>query len=341
MVDTDRRVRRTRRALHDALLTLMIEKSYDAVTVQDIIDRADVGRSTFYSHFTDKRDLLDSGFEDLNQLLAQPPSAARGREGMLRFSLPLFQHAHAHQRLAQALVTRRGASPVQDRFHQVLTSTIRAELDELVAQHQGAVRADDLTVDYIAGALQAVITSWLDTAPHKTPREVDALFHTLVDPGLRAALQLDRRMSPPHLASKCHVDENGSADAIADFPSWLIQTVDVHIAALRRRLGGPDCSGPRSRGWRSRSPGFGRATSTTITGSCWPDVARVDAVEPTSLPSTSRSATSCPLFDDVAARVDELPGIGPISAATLAPDADASPAEEARKRSSRSAAPCW
>ena len=195
MVDTDRRVRRTRKALHDALLTLMTEKSYDAVTVQDIIDRADVGRSTFYSHFTDKRDLLDSGFEDLNQMLAQP--AARGQEGMLRFSLPLLQHAHSHRRLARALVARRGANPVHDRFHQVLTSTIRAELDQLVAQHEGAVRADDLTVDYIAGALLAVITSWLDTAPHKAPSEVDAQFHTLVDPGLRAALQLDQHVHAP------------------------------------------------------------------------------------------------------------------------------------------------
>jgi AcrR family transcriptional regulator len=213
MVDTDRRVRRTRRALHDALLTLMIEKSYDAITVQDIIDRADVGRSTFYSHFTDKRDLLDSGFEDLNQLLAQPPpSAAHHREGILRFSLPLFQHAHTHQRLSRALAARRGASPVQDRFHNVLTSTIRAELDKLVAQHQEALPADDLTVDYIAGALLAVITSWLDTAPHKTPAQVDALFHTLVEPGLRAALQLDRHMSPPHLPTKGHVDMNGSSD---------------------------------------------------------------------------------------------------------------------------------
>ena len=184
--------------------------------MQDIIDRADVGRSTFYSHFTDKRDLLDSGFEDLNQLLAQPqPSAARGREGVLRFSLPLFEHAHAHQRLARALVARRGASPVQDRFHNVLTSTIRADLDDLVAQHQGALRADDLTVDYIAGALVAVITSWLDTAPRKTPQEVNALFHTLVNPGLRAALQLDQHMSTAPPPSKGHVEVNGSSDAMS------------------------------------------------------------------------------------------------------------------------------
>src|SRR3954453_3080086 len=194
----------------------MIEKSSDAVTVQDIIDRADVGRSTFYSHFTDKRDLLDSGFEDLNQLLAQPPpSPAQGREGILRFSLPLFQHAHTHQQLARALAARRGGSPVHDRFHNVLTSTIRAELDELVAQHQEALPADDLTVGYIAGALLAVITSWLDTARHKTPQEVDALFHTLVDPGLRTVLQLDRHMSSPRLPSKGSVEVNGSSDAIS------------------------------------------------------------------------------------------------------------------------------
>jgi AcrR family transcriptional regulator len=203
---TDRRVRRTRRALQDALLTLMVEKSYDAITVQDIIDRADVGRSTFYSHFTDKRELLDSGFEDLNRLLAQPPpTATPGRGDVLRFSLPLFQHAHAHRRLARALVTRRGASPVQDRLHKVLNSTIRAELEELVAQRPGGLPADDLTIAYISGAFLAVISTWLDTAPDRSPEEVDAQFHTLVDSGLRTQLRLDRHMSSPHAQPGGHV----------------------------------------------------------------------------------------------------------------------------------------
>lgn len=205
---TDRRVRRTRQALHDALLTLMVEKSYDAITVQDIIGRADVGRSTFYSHFTDKRALFDSGFEDLNRLLAESPrSTSSRREGILRFSLPLFQHAQHHRRLARALVARRGASPVQDRLHEVLSSAIRAELNELVAERGGALQVDDLMVACIAGAFLAVISSWLDTAPQKSPDEVDALFHSLIDPGLRTELQLDSHVAPARLLPVGHVGD--------------------------------------------------------------------------------------------------------------------------------------
>ena len=65
----DRRIVRTRKLLHESLLALMIEKGYEAVTIQHIIDRANVGRSTFYSHFLDKQDLLQSGFDQLKQQL--------------------------------------------------------------------------------------------------------------------------------------------------------------------------------------------------------------------------------------------------------------------------------
>jgi hypothetical protein len=78
---TDRRVRRTRE--RSALLSLIQEKGYDRIKVQDILDRADVGRSTFYAHYRDKDDLLQSGFEDVRAALAaemQPEaSASRGR----------------------------------------------------------------------------------------------------------------------------------------------------------------------------------------------------------------------------------------------------------------------
>ncbi|MCP4222921.1 MAG: helix-turn-helix transcriptional regulator, partial [Actinomycetia bacterium] len=57
MASNDRRVRRTKQRLHEALMSLIVEKGYDKITVQDLIDRADVGRSTFYAHFETKDDL--------------------------------------------------------------------------------------------------------------------------------------------------------------------------------------------------------------------------------------------------------------------------------------------
>src|ERR1700686_903574 len=60
----DRRARRTRDALGDALVGLMQEKPFDEIKVQDVLDRAGVGRSTFYTHYRDKNDLFLSDVED-------------------------------------------------------------------------------------------------------------------------------------------------------------------------------------------------------------------------------------------------------------------------------------
>src|ERR1700675_2416626 len=60
----DRRIRRTRSLLSDALVALMQEKSIDKITVQDVLDRATVGRSTFYLHYRDKDDLFLCVLED-------------------------------------------------------------------------------------------------------------------------------------------------------------------------------------------------------------------------------------------------------------------------------------
>src|SRR5271163_2939261 len=59
----DERILRTRERLGSALVALIQEKPFDDVTVQDVLDRASVGRSTFYLHFRDKNDLLLSQLE--------------------------------------------------------------------------------------------------------------------------------------------------------------------------------------------------------------------------------------------------------------------------------------
>src|SRR6266705_7027751 len=74
----DRRVRRTRESLHDALISLALEKNYDSITVQEILDRADVGRSTFYVHFSDKNELLISEMDNLREELSAAIERQRG-----------------------------------------------------------------------------------------------------------------------------------------------------------------------------------------------------------------------------------------------------------------------
>lgn len=105
---TDRRVQRTRALLQDALMALMIEKGFEDTTVQDIIDRANVGRATFYAHFADKKTLLTSRIEDLRALLSQRQQAAwtafRGTDAPgFGFSLAMLEHAHGHLPLYTAI----------------------------------------------------------------------------------------------------------------------------------------------------------------------------------------------------------------------------------------------
>ncbi len=61
----DRRQRKTRDAIYRAFTELLVHKPYNSITVQEIIDRADIGRSTFYSHFETKDELLRSLCADI------------------------------------------------------------------------------------------------------------------------------------------------------------------------------------------------------------------------------------------------------------------------------------
>src|SRR5512147_2280747 len=76
----DRRIQRTRQSLRTALLALIKEKGYDAISIEDITERANVGRATFYLHYKDKEDLLLEEFSEMAnekvQVLSEVPFSA-------------------------------------------------------------------------------------------------------------------------------------------------------------------------------------------------------------------------------------------------------------------------
>ena len=127
---TDARVRRTQRRLRDAIVSLIHEKSYPAIAVNEILERADVGRSAFYAHFPNKDALLASGIEQMLHATAPrtlPPSVGRFGNA-LRFSFPVFEYIGHCRHAAEAKMGRRGRAIVHQHLRRVLAEHIRDEV---------------------------------------------------------------------------------------------------------------------------------------------------------------------------------------------------------------------
>ncbi|WP_218004542.1 TetR/AcrR family transcriptional regulator [Microtetraspora niveoalba] len=183
---SDRRVRRTRRAVQRAMVELILEKGYEATTATDVINRADVGRSTFYAHFTDKQDVLFGNLDELSGLLRLVPASRP--DTLFAFSLPMFEHLQERPRLARALLGRRGCAAVTARGEQIMAGVVRDEL--LAALPPGCAPPAwlDLTVTGVVGAFMALMRTWADGELTATPAEMDAAFRALVTPGVETAL---------------------------------------------------------------------------------------------------------------------------------------------------------
>lgn len=183
----DRRIEKTGQRLREALLSLIVERGYEKVTVQDILDRAEIGRATFYEHFRSKEDLLGKGIEQLRaQLLKEWKSGARAVE-RLGFTLPLFKHVDSHRRLYRAIVGRESGAIVERKMRRILADLVREDLKSHASAGQNPVSID-LAVQYVIGALWSVLTWWMDYRVPLSPEEMDSIFRQLTFPGLDATL---------------------------------------------------------------------------------------------------------------------------------------------------------
>ena len=116
----DRRIQKTRKLLSQALLDLILEKGYERVTVQDILDRANVGRSTFYTHYENKELLLRDGPRNLGLSLfggSDKPAARPETDGRRMGFRPLFQHVSQNLQLAKAMVGKNSGNIMLETFH--------------------------------------------------------------------------------------------------------------------------------------------------------------------------------------------------------------------------------
>jgi AcrR family transcriptional regulator len=184
----DRRSRRSRRLIAQALIDLMQERRYDRITVQEIIDRADVGRSTFYGHFRDKEDVLTSETERVVRLLYEHAEADTSGGQPLLPSLELFRHVSDQHALYRAMVRGRVLDVFYDATRRSLTQGVE---ERLRAASRGRATAVPLPVvsEYVVASFLSLLRSWLEGDRASSPEEMDDVFRRLVLPGVEAALE--------------------------------------------------------------------------------------------------------------------------------------------------------
>jgi AcrR family transcriptional regulator len=185
----DRRVIRTKQLLHEALMELVLEQDYDSIRVQDITDRAGVGRATLYLHYHDKEDLLLSSVKrivnELIELSNQQPVTEAGRREP-RFVVVL-KHAAENPDLYQVLLSGQGGARVRRELRRYIARTM---LDGAAARGYPG-RSDfplEVAVAHIVGGMIYLLEWWLDHDMPYTPEEMGRMFREINEQGIQGVL---------------------------------------------------------------------------------------------------------------------------------------------------------
>ncbi|HKG46207.1 MAG TPA: TetR/AcrR family transcriptional regulator [Pyrinomonadaceae bacterium] len=181
---TDARVRKTRDALGDALIALMQEKPFETITVQDVLDRAHVSRSTFYTHYSDKDDLLMSDSEEFFEALSMALSAHGDKSDRVFPVKEFFNHLADVQPFYKALVKSGKFQENMELARGHFARGIERRLSELPRAKSIPAKERSAIAFTHAGALLSLLTWWLDRGMREPTEQMDELFHRMVWNGL-------------------------------------------------------------------------------------------------------------------------------------------------------------
>lgn len=191
----DRRVNRTRRQLRDAMMSLVLERGYNAVTIEDITERADLGRTTFYLHYQSKYDLLVESLEEIAQDLkvqVEHQAYTEKNQGIQTNPVTVvFQHVEENRDLYRILLKGEG-SITSSKVHDIMTEGVRDFLKQHVEGNKNKPPEIplDVVAGYFASAMMGFIAWWLDKDLPYTGEGASDLFMKLFFRGANQVLNL-------------------------------------------------------------------------------------------------------------------------------------------------------
>ena len=184
----DRRQQKTQAAIFAAFISLLAEKNYNHITVQEIIDRANVGRTTFYAHFGTRDDLLKALCEELfDHIIASAKDSTHTHGLYSDNSAPesifchLLQHLQENDKNVLGLLSCESSDIFLRYFKDSLNDLISSQF---VTQNRRTNRElpNDFMVNHISGSFVEMVLWWIKGKMRQTPEELDRYFRAVIEP---------------------------------------------------------------------------------------------------------------------------------------------------------------
>lgn len=176
----DRRIASTRNRLGSALIALILEKPFDSITVQEVLDRADVSRSAFYTHYKDKNDLLLTDLEEFFERVGTALTRSQEKSDRVMPVRELFAHVREAAHVLRALTD-------SGRYHDMMELAQGSFARGIERRLADSPRGQRIPKDQLsamahahAGALLSLMTWWIQRGGNKTAAQMDDLFHSMV-----------------------------------------------------------------------------------------------------------------------------------------------------------------
>jgi AcrR family transcriptional regulator len=201
---TDRRVRRTRRALQDALISLILENGYDSVTIEDITDRADLGRTTFYLHFRDKEELLMKSIDAIGEDFIEQHATLLDKTGSAQSALDklkvalderilyhIFDHARQNADLYKVMLRGEGSAKASERMRNLIRDEASKRLQNLPGLEMKVPL--DIFALFFSGTLIELVNWWLENDQPYSIEQMVTYFQQLFVYGAIDTLNLEKK----------------------------------------------------------------------------------------------------------------------------------------------------
>jgi AcrR family transcriptional regulator len=189
----DRRIQKTLQHLQNALAELIAEKDYDDITIQEILDRANVGRSTFYAHFENKDQLLRSILTYLNEQFEEGIRRISEEHKTFEENSPnmpfrILRFVEQNRWLFQAMLGKQRQGSSTNPLYDYLFTVTREHFRMMLQIKHGDAAQIEMVAYFYTSAFIGALTWWLDNNLIYSAEEFSQQINRLMLPGLETIL---------------------------------------------------------------------------------------------------------------------------------------------------------